>query len=302
MNRSRTALALLVALVALSGCNRYLPELFEASPSANPTGAPPPTTTPIPLAASVNGEPITLEQFEQEVGRFERARQASGIDLATLGTYREQVLSAMIDLKLLAQSARAQSLSPDPAGFEQRYAALVEELGGETGLNAWLQSQGMSQEQLRASLEEQVLGASMVEQIVEAVPGEVEQVHARHILVASRQEAEVLQGQLASDADFATLANQASLDISTRPAGGDLGWFPAGYLRLPQLEEAAFSLEPGQVSGIVETELGYHLVQTIERGVHRTDADVLRWLREQAVLDWLAQARAEAGIELFITP
>jgi len=302
MNRFRTVSVLLVALVALSGCSRYLPGLFEASPSATATEAPPPTPTPVPLAATVNGEPITLEQFEQEVGRFERARQASGIDLATLGAYREQVLSAMIDLKLLAQGARAQSLSPDPADFEQRYAALTEELGGEAGLNAWLQSQGMSQEQLRTSLEEQALGASMVEQIVGAVPDEVEQVHARHILVASRAEAEGLQAQLASGADFATLANQASLDISTRPAGGDLGWFPAGYLRLPQIEEAAFSLEPGQMSGVVETELGYHLVQTVERGVHRTDADVQRWLREQAVLDWLAQARADAGIELFITP
>jgi parvulin-like peptidyl-prolyl isomerase len=289
----------LVLLAILAGCSRYLPGLLEPAPTATATEAPVPTNTPVPLAASVNGEPIPLADYERELSRFEAAQLAAGTDLATLGAYRDQVLSAMIDLKLLAQGARSQGASIDPAEIDQRYAGLIQELGDESTFQAWLDAQSFTQEELRASLEEQVLGAKMVAQIVESVPQVVEQVHARHILVASQAEAEDVQAMLASGADFATLANQVSLDISTRPAGGDLGWFPQGYLRLAPVEQAAFSLQPGEISGVVESELGFHIVQTLERGEHLADADILRWLRERAVTDWLTQQRANAAIEIF---
>jgi parvulin-like peptidyl-prolyl isomerase len=289
----------LVLLAILAGCSRYLPGLLEPAPTATATEAPVPTNTPVPLAASVNGEPIPLADYERELSRFEAAQLAAGTDLATLGAYRDQVLSAMIDLKLLAQGARSQGASIDPAEIDRRYAGLIQELGDESTFQAWLDAQSFTQEELRASLEEQVLGAKMVAQIVESVPQVVEQVHARHILVASQAEAEDVQAMLASGADFATLANQVSLDISTRPAGGDLGWFPQGYLRLAPVEQAAFSLQPGEISGVVESELGFHIVQTLERGEHLADADILRWLRERAVTDWLTQQRANAAIEIF---
>ncbi|MFN2147409.1 MAG: peptidylprolyl isomerase [Anaerolineales bacterium] len=299
MKPLRTAAMQLVLLAILAGCGRYLPGLLEPAPTATATEAPVPTNTPVPLAASVNGEPIPLADYERELSRFEAAQLAAGTDLATLGAYRDQVLSAMIDLKLLAQGARSQGASIDPAEIDQRYAGLIQELGDESTFQAWLDAQSFTQEELRASLEEQVLGAKMVAQIVESVPQVLEQVHARHILVASQAEAEDVQAMLASGANFATLANQVSLDISTRPAGGDLGWFPQGYLRLAQVEQAAFSLQPGEISGVVESELGFHIVQTLERGEHLADADVLRWHREQAVTDWLTQQRANAAIEIF---
>jgi hypothetical protein len=302
MIRYRRTAVLLIVSVSLAGCSRYLPGLLSPSPTATPTQTPPPTATPIPLAARVNGESITLEAYEREVGRFEAAQASSGTDLATLGSYRAQILSAMIDLVLLTQGARNQGIGIDPAEIDQRYAGLIDNLGGEDGFNAWLEAQGLAQSELRTELETQVLGAKMVTVIVENMPPVVEQVHARHILVASRTEAEELQGLLASGADFGTLARQVSLDIGTRPAGGDLGWFPQGYLWLPELEQAAFSLQPGEVSGIVESELGFHLVQTLERGEHPADADVQRWLREQTVRDWLEQQRSNAAIELFLSP
>jgi parvulin-like peptidyl-prolyl isomerase len=302
MNRFRIAAVVLFTFLSLTSCDRYLPGLLEPAASATPTEMPPPSPTPVPLAAQVNGEPISLASFEREVERYEAAQLASGIDLATLGAYRDQVLSAMIELKLLAQGALTQGLSVEPAEIDQRYAGLVAEFTDESAFNAWLEGQDFTEDELRASLTEQVLGARMVASIVGNVPQVVEQVHARHILVASQAEAEEIRGMLASGSDFATLANQVSLDISTRPAGGDLGWFPQGYLWLPQVEQAAFSLQPGEISDVVESELGYHIVETLERGDHRTDADVQRWLREQAVQDWLAQQRSASEIELYITP
>jgi parvulin-like peptidyl-prolyl isomerase len=297
----RRTVVLLIVAAFLAGCSRYLPGLLSASPTATPTLTPSPTATSVPLAARVNGEPIPLEAFEREVERFEAAQTASGIDLATLDPYRAQILSAMIDLMLLTQGARSQGISIDPAEIDQRYAGLIANLGGEDQFGAWLEAQGLTQTELRSELEAQILGAKMVTVIVENMTPVVEQVHARHILVASRAEAEELQGMLASGADFATLARQVSLDIGTRPAGGDLGWFPQGYLWLPEIEQAAFSLQPGEISGMVESELGFHLVQTLERGEHPADADVQRWLRERAVQDWLEQQRSNAAIELFLS-
>ncbi len=296
-----TTVPAIVLTLLLAGCGRYLPLTSPAAPQQSATPAPP-TETPVPLAALVNGESIPLQAFQEELLRFETAQMAAGIDLATLGAYPEQVLAAMIDLKLLAQGALGQGIGASEAEIDRRLGTVAAGFEDTAGFIAWLTNEGYSVETYRAALEEQVLAASMVDEIIAGMPAQVEQVHARHILVATIGEAEQIQASLASGIDFATLANQVSQDASTRPAGGDLGWFPQGYLVVPEVDEAAFSLEPGGISGIVESSLGFHLVQTIERGSHPPDPNVERWLREQAVENWLAGQRGVSEIAVFITP
>ena len=296
-----TTVPAIILTLLLSGCGRYQPLTSPSAPLQSATPSPP-TATPEPLAATVNGDVITLRSFEQELLRFETARLAAGIDLATLDAYPEGVLAAMIDLKLLAQGALGRGISVSEAEIDQRLGTVAAGFEETAGFIAWLANEGYSVETYRAALEEQVLAASMVDEIIAGMPAQVEQVHARHILVATIGEAEQIQASLASGIDFATLANQVSQDASTRPAGGDLGWFPKGYLVVPEVDEAAFALEPGGTSGIVESSLGYHLVQTLERGPHPPDANVERWLREQAVENWLAEQRGVSEIEVFITP
>jgi peptidyl-prolyl cis-trans isomerase C len=299
--KARFAAAALLLILLLTGCGRYLPIALQ--PTATQTASPaPPTGTPVPLAALVNGEPIPLQTFEDEVQRFEAAQVASGIDLATLDGYREQVLAALIDLKLLTQGAVSLGLTVSGDEIQQRLADLMANFGDTLEFERWLGDAGYTPETFPSVLEEQVLAERMIEAISLELPGQVEQVHARHILVATNAEAEEMLGLLASGSDFATLASQFSLDASTRPAGGDLGWFPQGFLVVPEVDEAAFSLEPGTISGVVESDLGYHLVQTLERGLHAPDANAQRWLQEQAVEKWLAEQRGVSEIELFITP
>jgi peptidyl-prolyl cis-trans isomerase C len=147
-----------------------------------------------------------------------------------------------------------------------------------------------------------MLAAEMVARIAEAVPLEADQVHARHILVANLEQAESLRGEILAGADFAELAAAQSLDLSTRPAGGDLGWFPAGYLTTPEVEAAAFSLGPGETSDVVESRLGFHIVQTIERAVRPLMPDTLERLQEIAVESWLAEKRQASSIEILVAP
>jgi parvulin-like peptidyl-prolyl isomerase len=147
-----------------------------------------------------------------------------------------------------------------------------------------------------------MLAQKMVEQISGQVGDSAEQVHARHLLVSTRQQAESLREEILAGEDFALLARQFTLDLTSRPAGGDLGWFPVGVLSAPQVEEAAFALPLGQLSPVVESSFGFHVIETIERGDHPLSPDSAVRLRQLAVQSWLAAEREAAVIEIYGGP
>lgn len=281
--------------LALAACGLLAPP----APSATP---PPPTATPEPRAALVNGEPVLLRDYLAEVERFEEAHRTLGTDLATLGDYRDQILRGLIDQKLLAQGARSSGQSVGESEIDTRLEELAAEAGGNEALGAWLAANGYTLEGFRSVVAEEMLAQKMIEAIAAQVGGEADQVHARHLLVSTREEAEELRAQIAAGEAFALLARQFTLDLTTRPAGGDLGWFPRGVLLAPEVEEAAYAMEPGEVSPVVESRFGFHLVELIERGVHPLSPDAEVRLRELAVEAWLAAHRETAAIELIGAP
>ncbi|MEJ2605325.1 MAG: peptidylprolyl isomerase [Anaerolineales bacterium] len=267
MARKLRTRILLVCTLALAGCSMIEAEL----PTATSTPSPP-TATPEPAAATVNGEVILLADFEDEIQRFEAAKREAGIDLATLDAYKNQVLQALIDRRLLAQGARANGIQLETSDVDAAVQDLAVELGGNEAMGVWLAETGYTLEGFKLALEEDMLAARMVENILQDVPENVAQVHARHILLASEEDAQFILEQLAANADFGNLARLYSRDSSTRPDGGDLGWFPRGGLLFPEIETAAFELQPGEISTIVKSDLGYHIVQTLETGErHRVD-------------------------------
>lgn len=91
-----------------------------------------------------------------------------------------------------------------------------------------------------------------------------EQVRARHILVATAEEAAAAQRRLAQGEDFAAVAAELSTDPGSGQRGGDLGWFGKGRM-VPPFEEAAFAAEVGRVVGPVQTDFGYHLIEVLEK-------------------------------------
>lgn len=273
--------------------------LGPATPTLTPS---PPTATPEPRAALVNGEPILLADYLAEVDRFEDAHQVLGTDLATLSGYQGQILQGLIDQKLLAQGALASGPSVAEAEVQSRLEELAAEAGGNEALGAWLAANGYTLEGFRSAVAEEMLAQKMVEEIAAQVGNEADQVHARHLLVSTRGQAEDLRSQIAAGEAFALLARQFTLDLTTRPAGGDLGWFPRGVLLAPEVEEAAFALEPGEVSPVVESEFGFHLVETIERGVRPLSPNAAVRLGELAVEAWLAAQRESAALEIYVSP
>ena len=300
--RYRLLISILVGTLWLMGCSgptEPTPDLAPATPSTTPS---PPTPSPEPMAALVNGEPIRLADFEDELYRFETSLVASGTDLATLGDYKSQVLQAMIDRRLLAQGAQALGAEVNDISIDQELEQLATELGGNEVVGIWLAENGYTLDGFKAALVEERLAAQMIEWIVVEVAETAEQVHARHILVATQDEAHGLRDQLIAGADFAELARLYSRDPSTRPAGGDLGWFPRGYLLIAEVEAAAFSLQPGDVSDVVKSNLGYHIVQTIDREERSLSPDALLKVREQAVINWLSSQRQTVEVQILNMP
>jgi parvulin-like peptidyl-prolyl isomerase len=122
-------------------------------------------------------------------------------------------------------------------------------------------------------------------------------------LLNTKAEADAVLAQLRAGADFAVLAQRYSKDTITSAGGGDLGWFPRGGLFDAALEKAAFDLQPGQISGVVQSDLGggqlvYHIVQVIERDPARAlSDDALLTARRMAFQRWLDDLKVATKIE-----
>ncbi len=305
----RIAVLLMLLTAGISAC---MP--VPAGPSPSPTTAglpptePPPTPTPErPLAARVNGQPIYLVDYERQVAQYQDALAASGVDIASpegqerLRQMRAQILEWMIEQVLIEQAAAGMGITVSEEEIRAAVSQIVQDAGSEEAFRERLERSGMTLADLQVQLRAELLRARVLEQVQKTVPERAEQVHARHILVDTRERAEALLGQIQAGADFAQLARQYSQDESTRDAGGDLGWFPRGVLLAPEVEEVAFSLQAGQVGPVVQSRFGFHIVQTLERKQDEVISPEHRQLlQDRAVQSWLESLWKQAVIERFL--
>ena len=273
--------------LALAACGLDL----EPAPVLTPTPIPTPTETPVPLAVSINGEDITAAEFEAELARYQQAQAGLG-NTVSLDTATQAVLNDMIDTLLLGQGAAAYGLGVDDATVQSRIDALAAQVGGLDALAAWESAHGYTDADFRAALRRQIAAAWMRDQIAASVSSTAEQVHVKQILLYNAGDAQQALGFLQAGWNFDDLA--AQYDPVTK---GELGWFPRGYLPAPAIEDAAYALQPGQYSAIVQDETGYHLLYVVERDPTRLlSPDALLTLQERAVQSWLTQRRNESTI------
>jgi parvulin-like peptidyl-prolyl isomerase len=133
-------------------------------------------------------------------------------------------------------------------------------------------------------------------QIVNGVAQTGEQVNAQHILVATQELANQLYEQATGGADFTALAKANSTDTVTQPTGGQLGWFTRLEVD-PAFADAAFALEPGQISQPVQTPYGWHIIKSLDKAPDRALNDSQYQLAtDDAKTTWLDDQRAAADI------
>ena len=294
-----------LSIFFLSACNQGNPvttststmvvttEPALASPEPSPTPIPP-TPTPIPLAASVNGEAITLEEFIGELTRFQAALPITGTNLAS--DPNAIVLNELINQTLLAQSAAQNGFIVDEVMLQSKINALETQLGSTQSLEDWKTAHGYSSEDFEKALKRSAGAAWMREQIIALIPETADEVHVQQILLPTAAKSDEVYTLLQSGADFLELANQ--YDPTTR---GDLGWFPRGYLDDQAIEEAAFSLQPGQYSKVVETEIGYHILYLVERDENHTlQPDARMALQVNALQNWINERRNLSDIQILL--
>jgi parvulin-like peptidyl-prolyl isomerase len=247
------------------------------------------------MAIRVNGVGILMTDYQEEAKRFDAASKTLG-KTYTPEESKALIIDDLVGSELLYQTAVKNGYRLADADLDGRIAQLVQSAGGEAGFTTWLQNNGYSTDSFRRSLTRNLGAAWERDEIVKALPATAEQIHARQIFFSREESAVNYRQKVDNGSDFAVLAAEA--DPVTK---GDLGWFPRGYLLQPEVEEAAFQLQAGQVSQVIKSSIGFHLVQVIERDPARQlDADAKIALESKAISDWVSKAKSEAKIEIVV--
>lgn len=249
-----------------------------------------------------------MSVYQREVERRKASLAQRGINLNTpqgqaqFNQERQMLLDAMIDDVLIAQQAAKQGVSVSDAELEAALQEIIKQVGGTAAFEQLLAKSGQTLDEARVVQRTQMLNNKMRDQIVGAIKT-VEQVHARHILVDSIATAQGLLAKIQGGADFGQVAQQSSLDTITKATGGDLGWFPRGTLPAKEVEDAAFALQPGQVSAVIQSAFGYHILQVLERDPARAlEGEQLVKVQQQAMENWLNGLRAQAKVQRAALP
>jgi parvulin-like peptidyl-prolyl isomerase len=166
-----------------------------------------------------------------------------------------------------------------------------------TMLDTLRREAGLSEADYRGAVEANLLYNKLQDLFASQVPTTEEQVHARHILVETEEEAQTVLARLEAGEDFVSLAKELSTDEGTSEEGGDLGWFPRGVM-VPEFEEATFALQSGEISDMVQTSFGYHIILVEERDPDRElEPYLLEQRRASALGEWLEEQRQSEAVE-----
>ncbi len=245
-----------------------------------------------PVVLKVNGEPVYAAEISMAMGNLASQAQRMG-QKPDQDQLIQMATGRVVDSKLLAQEAKRQGLKPDEKRIQQSLSQIEQQAGGMDAFASTLASGGMTVEQFTDMLREMDLAQELVNQKIK--PGVTvseadarkwydehpsaferpEQVHARHILIkvapdadeaskkAALEKAAQARARALKGEDFAALAKELSEGPSAKN-GGDLGFFGRKQMVKP-FADAAFALEPGQISEVVETRFGYHVIKVEEK-------------------------------------
>ncbi|MGJ4901806.1 peptidylprolyl isomerase [Bradyrhizobium sp. HKCCYLRH2060] len=241
-----------------------------------------------PVLAKVNGAEIRKSDVtlaEEELGQ-----SLAQMDPATKD---ENVLSFLIDMKLVAKAAEDKKVA-DTEEFKKRLAFTRNRLL----MDSLLATEG------KAATTPDAM-KKVYEEAAKQIGGEQE-VHARHILVETEDEAKAVKAELAKGADFAELAKKKSKDPGASD-GGDLGFFTKEQM-VPEFANVAFSLEPGKISDPVKTQFGWHVIKVEEKRSRKppefdqVKGQIETYVTRKAQADYVGKLREAAKIERLDKP
>jgi peptidyl-prolyl cis-trans isomerase C len=293
-------------------------------------GTAPAAAKPVPaqlpeIVARVNGAPIDRGEFERAVKSLEG--QAGGpVPPERRDAIYRQLMDQLVAMKLLSQESIVRKITVPETEIESRLADVKKPFPNEQAFTAALAERQMTLEKLKFEIRQQLQAMKLVDAeirpTVNVTDAEVtdfyvknpekfqepEAVRASHILIRTpdatdeaqkkkaKAEAQTVLAELKKGGDFAALAKQHSQDANSAVNGGDLGFVPRGQT-VPVFEQAAFALKPGQLSGVVESPFGYHIIKVF---AHRDARTVPLQEVKPQVQEFLTQQQMQQKTEAFV--
>lgn len=177
----------------------------------------------------------------------------------------------------------------------------ITEAGSKTLLSEFLAEakvSGYTEADLRAYVRRGLIREKVYNALTADLPKEEEKVWARHILVATEEEAKAVIDRLNKDEDFGALAAELSTDPGSKDNGGDLGWFGKGVMD-PDFEAGTYALEIGQISQPVKSGFGYHVIQLLGRQVLPLTDSEMTTKKQNFYTEWLLKAKDDNGAKTY---
>jgi peptidyl-prolyl cis-trans isomerase C len=276
------------------------------------------------IALFVNDQPIYSWELKLLLPQIQSELAAAGIS-AKGEEVLNRTVSRAVDSFLLVQEAKERGIAPNETRIDEKLSGMADRAGGRAALEAELIKSGITFDQLRSSVVQADLVQTLVE--TEIVPGiqvteeDVEafyaanpelftspdKIHSRHILFmaeagatesqreTARRRAEAARTRALAGEDFASLAAELS-EGPTAKVGGDLGFTTRGQM-LEAFDDAVWALEPGEISEVVESRIGYHVIKVEEIVPGST---VALDEAQPLITDLIRQRRTAAAIEEFM--
>jgi peptidyl-prolyl cis-trans isomerase C len=235
------------------------------------------------VIAKVNGQDI--KQGDLTIAEEELGPSLAQMDPASR---RENLIAFLIDMKIVAKAAEDKKVA-DNADFKQKLSFARNRLL----MDSLLATEG------KTALTDDAM-KKVYQEAIEKVAGEKE-VHARHILLPTEDEAKAVKAELDKGADFAELAKKKSKDPGAAD-GGDLGFFTKDQM-VPEFSAVAFELAPGKISDPVKSQFGWHIIKVEEKRDRKAPefdqvkAQVSQFVVRKAQADYVTKLRAAAKIE-----
>lgn len=280
---SLARIGLAAGLVALSS----LPlAAQESAPAAQPAAPAAAAVDPNAVVATVNGQPITEADITLAEGDL-------GAQFGRLPPEqrRAAALSSIIEIRLMAAQAVTEGLDKAPE-FQRQMAFLTQRaLHGE-----------LVDKDVAGKITDEEIRARYDKEIAAQTP--VNEVHARHILVKTKEEADAIIKKLDGGEDFQKLANENTTDPSGKTSGGDLGFFGPGQM-VPEFEKAAFALEIGAYTKEpVQSQFGWHVIKVEDKRTQQPPAfeavkeQVKSLVLREKYVELVKKVRGEAKIDV----
>jgi foldase protein PrsA len=234
-------------------------------------------------------------------------------------------VEGLIIERLIERAAKTENIGVTEDDLNTEIDKIKVNFGSDEEFNQQLEAYGLTLESLKAQLTTQVQLDKLISPKVQVSDENLqtyydenkasyttpEQVQASHILVETKEEADEILGLLKGGADFASLAQERSKDPGSGANGGDLGFFGRGQM-VPPFEEAAFTLEKGQLSEVVESEFGFHIIKVVDKKSATTASfeekkeEIKEMLTDQrkseVAQNYIDELKAGAKIENYFAP